>query len=73
MICYGSITIADHILQYGFFCIAYYFYMCRLSFQAQISVTLSTKSYLCLNNFVYGLDSQSMPFPPISFVEPLWF
>ena len=23
MICYGSITIADHFLQYGFFCIAY--------------------------------------------------
>ena len=56
-----------------------YFYMCRLSFQAQISVhseqvrITSTKSYLCLNNFVYGLDRQSMPFPPIIFVEPLWF
>ncbi len=25
MICYGSITIADHFLQYGFFCIAYHF------------------------------------------------
>ena len=50
-----------------------YCYMCRLSFQAQISVTPSTKSYLCLNNFVYGLDSQSIPSLPIIFSEPLRF
>ena len=45
--------------------------MCGLSFRAQISVTPITKSYLCLNNFVYGLDSQSMPSLPVFFSNPV--
>ena len=45
--------------------------MCSSPFQAQISVALTTQSYLCINNLVYALGVQSMPSLPIFLMNPL--
>lgn len=43
--------------------------MCRLPFQAQISVTLSTQTYLCINITRLLLGNQSMLSIPINLVK----